>query len=148
MFYRVTCEIGTLRKSIVDRGEAEVNNGFSRGGHFTCYPTKHCNIFFFGYSECPKFFAHRQLMLIITFMIFKRSPTDPVNIFILFTQIFRRLTPSRCWTLNLNTGLHGLDSLSIRNEKRRTYKQIVIKQSLCEVSIKSPENIHRSSIVS
>jgi hypothetical protein len=55
MFYRVTCEIATPRKIIVDLGFASVNNDFSRGGlafasvnndfsrggNFTCYPTKH-----------------------------------------------------------------------------------------------------------
>jgi hypothetical protein len=46
MFCRVAGEIAIPRKAIVDLGFASVNNGFSRGGNFTCYPTKHCNIFF------------------------------------------------------------------------------------------------------
>jgi hypothetical protein len=45
MFCRVIGEIANPRKAIVDRGEAKVNNGFSKGGNFTCYPTKHRNIF-------------------------------------------------------------------------------------------------------
>jgi hypothetical protein len=40
-----------------------------------------CNIFFI-YTECPYFLTPRQLMLIIAFMIFKRSPTDSANTFI------------------------------------------------------------------
>jgi hypothetical protein len=35
MFCRVIREIATPRKTIVDGGEAEVSNGFSRGGDFT-----------------------------------------------------------------------------------------------------------------
>jgi hypothetical protein len=47
-------------------------------------------VIFFCYTECPYFLTPRQLMLIIAFMIFKRSPIDSVNTFI---QILRRQTP-------------------------------------------------------
>jgi hypothetical protein len=40
MFCRVTCEIATPRKTIVDRGEAEVNNGFFKGWRFRMLPYK------------------------------------------------------------------------------------------------------------
>jgi hypothetical protein len=35
MFFRVTCEMATPWKIIVDLEFASVNNDFSRGGHFT-----------------------------------------------------------------------------------------------------------------
>jgi hypothetical protein len=71
MFCRVTCEIATQRKTFVDRGETEVNNGFSRGGDFTCCPTKQCNIsnlFFLFLVSCD--------VNSVAFMIFKRSQTS------------------------------------------------------------------------